>query len=354
MPKKNKVFKRQQETNMQEDTGKTLTSGDETLDLEKEEIEKDKVAPTEEIEEVEEEAEEIEEIDENDSDYKEMRVALDFLDIDNKVVIDREQEDGDVELYQRTKDKDILNRVYRNRIPTLQFWANKNFYPGLTTSVEDLFGDLSLVFIKAIEKYNKGRGSFNTCLFTFLLNRIKNMKNSQHAKKRISEEYDGPLSSMVLSLDFAYNDKDGANVTLKDILPAALEENEESMSFKEIITLLSKNDPILKDFFNKISEGHSLASLLKQSKIRTGEIQINLSQYDSLKKRRNKILVKNLLIEKGIVDGEFTMVDYSLGCLKVFYTIELKKTPEFVAISRAVRELRNHKEYYIARLKGEL
>ena len=282
-----------------------------------------------------------------------MKIALDFIDMDNKIDIDRPQEDRDVELYQKTKDKAILNKIYHNRIPTLQFWANKNYYPGLTMSVEDLFGDLSIVFVKAIDKYTKGRGSFNTCLFTFLLNRIKNMKSSQHAKKRISAEYDGPLNSMVLSLDFAYNDKEGSNVTLKDILPAEKEKSEESMTFKETISLLSKNDPILKDFLYKISEGYSLAALLKESKMKTGEIQINLSQYDMLKRQRNKNFVRSLLKEKCNFN-DFILVDYKLGCLKVIYTIELKKTPEFIAVSRAVRELRSHKEYYIAKLKGEI
>ena len=342
MPKgysEHKIVKRQKEISMQDDK-----ATDEVLDIENK-------IETNETDEVNE-TEEVVEIDENDSDYKEMKVALNFLDIENKVDIDRDQEDKDVDLYQKTKDKSILNKLYRNRIPTIQFWANSNFYPGLTTSVEDLFGDLSLVFIKAVEKYTKGRGSFNTCLFTFILNRIKNMKNSQHAKKRVSEEYTGPLNSMVLSLDFAYNDKEGSNVTLKDILPALPEENEESLTFKEVITLLSKNDPILEDFFSKISEGHSLAALLKEAKTKKGEIHLNLAQYDTLKKRRNKPLVKSILKEKSDFE-DFVLVDYSLGCLKVFYTIELKKTPEFIAISRAVRELRSHKEYYIAKLKGE-
>jgi hypothetical protein len=293
------------------------------------------------------------EIDESDSDYKNMKVALDFIDIDNKVVIDRGQEDKDVVLYQETKNKDLLGKLYLNRIPTLQFWANKNFYPGLTTSVEDLFGDLSIVFIKAVSKYNKNRGSFNTCLFTFLLNRIKNMKNSQHAKKRVSEEYNGPLSGMVLSLDFSYDDKEGAEVTLKDIIPEDERISEDNINFNEMVNILSKNDPTLKDFFLRVGEGHSLAYLLKQSKFKTGELHIDLSQYDLLKARRNKNLVKKILKDKGIFDADFTLVNYTLGCLKISYTVELKKTKEFMAISKAIREIRSHKEYYISKLKGD-
>jgi hypothetical protein len=292
-------------------------------------------------------------IDENDSDYKNMKVALDFINTDNKVVIDREQEDKDVVLYQETKNKDLLGKLYLNRIPTLQFWANKNFYPGLTTSVEDLFGDLSVVFIKAVSKYNKKRGSFNTCLFTFLLNRIKNMKNSQHAKKRISEEYSGPLSGMMLSLDFSYDDKDGAEATLKDIIPEDKKTSEDNINFNEIVNILSKNDLILKDFFLKIGEGHSLAYLLKQSKFKTGELHIDLSQYDLLKTRRNKSLVKKILKDKGVFETDFTLVNYTLGCLKINYTVELNKTKEFMVISKAIREIRNHKEYYVSKLKGD-
>jgi len=74
---------------------------------------------------------------------------IDVIDIDDDgpVAIDRYQEDSAVEQFQKTGDLKILEEVYRARIPTIRSWANKHYYPGLTFSVEDLFEDLSHMFI---------------------------------------------------------------------------------------------------------------------------------------------------------------------------------------------------------------
>jgi len=279
--------------------------------------------------------------------------ALLLLNDDKEIIIDRDQEDSDVHEFQKTGDLELLEKLYKNRIPTLKSWASKNYYPGLTSSVEDLFEDLSVVFVNAAEKYNKSRGAFNTCLFTFLLNRIKNLHSSKYAKKRISEEYDGPLNSMILSLDFSYGEGDGSELTLKDFIPSKVDP-EESLDFRDTISFLSKDNPIVKDVFRKICAGNSLAAVLKEYKIRNGSINLSNRKKDlnKLKSRRNKKLATEIIKSKKTLVGNFKMLDYEIVNNHLRYRIEMNKTKETDYIVKTIRDLKKHKEYYISKIKG--
>lgn len=275
---------------------------------------------------------------------------------DEEIIIDRDQEDADVTEFQKTGDMDLLERIYKDRIPTLQSWANKHFYPGLTSSVEDLFEDLSVVFVKAAQKYNKSRGAFNTCLFTFLDNRLKNIKNSKYAKKRISDEYTGPLNGMVLSLDFPYNDGDGSDLTLKDVIPGKVD-LEESTDFRDSLTFLAKGNPVVREFFKKISDGNSLASLLKEYKIRSGSIDLSdkKQELNKLKSRKNKKLVTEIIKSYGVINGEFKLVEYELygkDNTRLQFKVEMKKTKETDIIVKAIRDLKKHKGFYVSKIRG--
>ena len=283
--------------------------------------------------------------------------ALELLNDDKEIIIDRDEEDAAVTKFQKTGDLKLLGEVYKNRIPTLKSWASKNYYPGLTSSVEDLFEDLSVVFVKAAQKYNRKRGAFNTCLFTFLLNRIKNLHNSKYAKKRISEDYDGPLNSMILSLDFSYNDSDGGELTLKDIIPSK-SDAEESLDFRDAISFLSKNDPLLIEFFKKICAGNSLAYLLKEYKIRNGYVDLtnNKSDLKKLRERKSKKIVSEIIKSQNILDGDFKLLEYELvkdSGHKLKYKVEMRKTKETDFIIKFIRDLKKHKEYYMSKIKGD-
>lgn len=314
-----------------------------------------KAAKMKEIEDVETLDIPLEEIPQS-KEQNDIESALELLNNDKEIIIDRDQEDADVTRFQKTGDLNILERVYKNRIPTLKSWASKNYYPGLTTSVEDLFEDLSVVFVKAAQKYKKKRGAFNTCLFTFLLNRIKNLHNSKYAKKRISEDYEGPLNSMVLSLDFSYGDNDGSDLTLKEVIPGKTDA-EESLGFRDSISFLSKNDPLLMEFFKKICDGNSLACVLKEYKTRNGSIDLsgNKPELRKLSKRKNKKLVSKIIKSRNILDGAFKLLEYQLvqnGGKQLKYKVEMKKTKETDFIIRFIRDLKKHKEYYVSKIKG--
>ena len=272
----------------------------------------------------------------------------------DRVIIDRDEEDKQILEFQKTGDLKLLEKVYINRIPTLRHWVSKHYYPGLIASPNDLFGELAIVFMKAAEKYD-GRASFNTCLFTFFVNRIKNIKSGKYAKKRISEEYKGPLSNMILSLDYSYNDKDGSEVTLKDVIPLndSLDKHYlvKNHMLDETINILSENDDKVKGLLTKISDGSSLTSLLKEYKTRTGNITVSSYQAKRINKN-SKRLVKKLLKKIGKINDKFNLVKYSVQDCVVSYEIELKKTPEADEVMRTIRDLRKNKEFYLEKIKG--
>lgn len=273
------------------------------------------------------------------------------------IIVDRDEEDRDVAIFQDTGDMRLLEKIYRNRIPTLKSWANKHYYPGLTLSVEDLFEELSFVFVKAAQKYDRKRGNFNNCLFTFLDNRLKNIKSSKHAKKRVSDKYDGPLSGMILSLDYCYNDKDGSQITLKDIIsnPETSDKSyvHRNTSFDETINVLSNSNPQFKAFLIKVSQGGSLTSLIKEYKIKHGKIKVDAKQVKILNKRRSKKTVYEIIKAQETFDNEFKVINYSLDKTSYLtYEVELKNTKETDSIMRSLRELKKNKSSYIDRIRG--
>ncbi|MFA7219433.1 MAG: hypothetical protein WC119_02935 [Synergistaceae bacterium] len=281
----------------------------------------------------------------------------DEKEIKNIVVIDRSQEDEAVEHFQKTGDLATLEAVYRQRIPTIKSWANKHYYPGLTFSVDDLFEDLSVVFVKAAEKYDRSRGTFNTCLFNFLLNRLKNIKNSKHAKKRKSDEYQGPAIGMILSLDYEYNADDGAEVTLKDIIPANNPTETDyvltNMYMEEALDVLSHNNPEFKEFLSKIGEGSSLVSLIRQYKTKKGSIKVSPVDAKRFRTKKCNKMVSTLLKDKKITKEDFTLLGYEVDSKnRLRYEIELKKTKETDQFMRSLRELRKNKEFYREKIKG--
>ena len=97
------------------------------------------------------------------------------------VKIDRDQENRDVIEYQETKDPSILEKIYTRRVPTLQIWARKHGY--LINDPDDMFGEMVGHLLEAIDKYDPEKGTFNTLLFTSLINAVRNIFTRKKQKK---------------------------------------------------------------------------------------------------------------------------------------------------------------------------
>lgn len=292
-----------------------------------------------------------------------MRQDKVFSEIFNKydgeaVVIDRAEEDLAVEEYQRTQDMSILEEVYIKRIPTLKIWATRFYYPGLELTIDDFMEELSIVFIKAAQRYKREKGAFNTCLYTYLNNRIKNMKNSTHAKKRRPENYDGPISGILLSLDHTYsNDKGGQEASLIDMISEGSTENkfEEatcSTNFKETVGILSGGNPVLIDAFTKLGEGSTLSSILREAKTRTGECKLQDQDVTSYEADGEEYL-KSVIVENESINTDFTLLDYDIRDRNLFYSIELKDSEEASLIKKKIKSLRKNKEVFVKKIKEQ-
>jgi len=269
--------------------------------------------------------------------------------------IDRNKEDKDVVRFQKTGDVKIFERIYEERVPTLKVWARKYYY--LSDDSDDMYGELTYYFSKAVLKYNKSRGSFNTCLYTFFQNCIRNLRNSKLAKKRRpinSDPY--KVSNHTLSLDYNYNTKDGDESTLKDILADEMVTNAEAsynIQLVESINLLSKNDPAASGFLKKLSNGITLSSLIKELKIKKGRLKISKIQAKKLsqKKRCNRIVSNIIQDNTGL--NRFLVVDYKITpSNRLYYTIELDKTYESDLMMKLIRRLRRNKEFVLNKLQG--
>jgi len=269
--------------------------------------------------------------------------------------IDRDQENKDVVAFQKTGDDEIFERIYENRIATLKVWARKYYY--LVESADDMFGELSFCFVKATMTYDSKRGSFNTWLYTLLQNCVRNIRNGRKAKKRKPFGADpNSISNLTLSLDYNYNTKDGDESTLKDILSDEMGEDanvSDKMDLEETINILSKQDPIAKGFFRKLSDGNTVSSLIRELKIKRGRIKISRAQAKKLNTNRKCNRIVSDIIKDNSDMPKFNLVDYKITpSNRLCYTVELHKTEEADLMLKTIRNLRRDKDYLLSLING--
>jgi len=266
--------------------------------------------------------------------------------------IDRDQEDIDVDNYQKTNNVLILEKVHKARISTLQFWASHYYYL-MDNSVEDMFAEFEERFMKAINHYNKKRGHFNTCLYTFIRNCIRNLVTKKHGLKRwpVGAKFDFN-NGFLVSLDKEHQGKDGSKSTIMESVESQVEDCKppsRKMSLKETINILSHNNDKIKGYLKKISSGYTLASIIKECKTITGSIRINKKQ---CKKLNNKKGIVKLIKTKNNIDDKFLLLDYEI-CkpLRVNYKIEMRKSKDADLFMKTLRKLRKNSNYYLEALE---
>lgn len=267
--------------------------------------------------------------------------------------INRKQEDKDVDTFQKTRDASLFEKIYEARIPTLQIWARR--YQYLTYSKEDMFGEFCLCFTKAILTYQKKKGyAFNTYLFRLLINCAQNLQTGRRAKKRLPIGVDpNAMGRAVLSLDYSYDGKDGSENTLKDIIANKMASEDkiiDNMITDETLNTLSGKDLTIKGFLKKLSDGNTIASLIKEYKTKRGKIKISKMQAKRLngKKAVSKLIKRNIPIRE-----DFMVLDYSVSNLnKLYYTIRLKKTDASDLVMRTIRRLRKDKQDILSQINS--
>jgi hypothetical protein len=271
--------------------------------------------------------------------------------------IDRDQEDKDVAEYLRTGNIALFDKIYTIRIPTIQIWAAKNHW--LMESKEDLEGALNVCFMKAINTYKKGKGKFNNWLFTCFLNYLRNVSTGHKAKKRLPDGITPKeMKGMILSLNYKYkNGKDGSENTIEDIIGKTSLTKKcttDDVRMKEIINILSNNDPKVAGFLKKLSSGYTIASLVKECKTKCGKVWIGKSltnKLSSKSKKNCKRVIFNLIKEKAKIEDKFSVIDYSFkDGNQLYYTIEMEKTPEANLVLKTIRKLRKDEDHIYNKL----
>jgi hypothetical protein len=267
--------------------------------------------------------------------------------------IDRKKENEMIVEFQNSGDLSILQEIYIGRIQTLKVWAIKNYYPNLAPSIDDFMEELTLVFLNAANKYNPEKGSFNTCLYTFLSNRIKNMKNASHAKKRRPERKTVESGEIFVSVDSHYHDsKSGRNIRMGDVLSRKKNDDHSNfskdLSFSDTVSILAGDDETLRSVFVRLGEGESFSSIIRGMKKKEGDISLSKREIASLRESGFSNL-KDLIVNNVDVDNlNFNILDYSLdgsGTLK--YSIEFKSTDKIKMVRRKINDMRERREHFL-------
>jgi len=261
--------------------------------------------------------------------------------------IDRDQEDKDVAKYQKNGDEVLFEKIYNARIPTIKWWTRK--YHCVMGNYSDMEGELRYYFVRAINAYDKKRGSFNTCLFTFFLNRIRNIITKRSSNKRMPKGVKSNLDNFVLSLDYGWDkagDTDGNNhVFAKNMVDHKNKHTTEDMAMHETVNILSKGNPFIREVFHRLGEGHTVSSVLQEVKTRNGKIKLSKNKLRALMgKKRCKTIVSKLIKDEVRVGSGFSVVNYEIGKNKIHYVIRLKKTKESDEILRVIRKLRKKRK----------
>jgi len=208
--------------------------------------------------------------------------------------------------------------------------------------------------MKAIVYYDRKRSNFNTCLYTFIRNCICNLLVGKHAKKRRPEGIEFDFNNgFIISLDKQHEGKDGVGSTLMDVVSNQLEDctkAPDKMALNETLNILSRNDTKIKGYLKKISDGVTLANLIKECKTVTGSIHVNKKQSRHLKSRKGII---NLIRIKNNIEDSFKLLDYQI-CepLRVNYKIEMRKSKDADYFLKTLRKLRKNRDRYIEAIKS--
>ena len=287
-----------------------------------------------------------------------------FTDKEKRIMfaeIDRHQESDQVMEFQRTGDEAIMENLYNKRLQTLQIWARKYHYVGM--SEEDVFADLVTVFIKSVYKYKVNKRTkhygkskkavisetpFNTYLYYALQNYIINQWNRKRAKKRMSNNV--PAESITLSLDYSYNNPDDSSCSLIDVIPNKEESQEtmmENIYLKETIDVLSNGNKTIQKFLKKLSNDNRLTSTLKDLRMAEGRIRLKPRQKSRFKARRKCLRrVRDFIRERKHILKDFDVVNYFVKDNFLHYKIEMWKTKEHDDINKEIRKIRRNKDRY--------
>lgn len=280
---------------------------------------------------------------------------------------DRKEEDELVKLYQRTGDQKAHNRLFEIRKSTISVWARR--YAWVCDSEEDLFSELSLVWLRCVQKYKyeadvrpvrtkEGhlvkdendkiktvfkRTPFNTFLFTSFKNHILNTIKKKYSKKRLDDD-GNPVEFGMKSLDFEYGE-DGEGANLYELIPGVSNPEPTQIGADWIIEEISKGDKCVEDVLRKfVADGYikdiKTACMLKNDVLKLTKRDREFLIAGGLKAH---LYLKDMIVKSKKFKDSFLISSYQIYNKKVIFEVIVSdralKSKVVKAIERAKKRL---------------
>lgn len=263
---------------------------------------------------------------------------------------DRKEEDRLVAHFQQTGSQEAHNRLFEIRKPTLSVWARK--YAWVCDSEEDLFSELSMVWLKCVQKYKyeaevrpvrtkEGhlvkdendnvktilkRTPFNTFVFTSFKNHILNIIKKKYSKKRLDDN-GSPIEIGMHSLDYECGDE-GEGSSLYELYPDEKSEEVQDLLDSKIgvdwiIEEISNGNKLIQQILYKFVNDGYIKDIKTACKLKSGILR--------LKKRDRDILIsggpqahqhlKSMISDSNRYGNDFQISSYQVFPKKVVFEI---------------------------------
>ena len=307
--------------------------------------------------------------------HKEIDVKKQFSDEDKNVfkAPNRKEEDKLVESYQKTRSPKIHNQLFEIRKPTISVWAKK--YAHVFDSEEDLFSELSVVWLKCVEKYNYApeirtvrtkeghlvrdennnvkkvfkRTPFNTFLFTSFKNHIHNANKKKYSQKRLDDN-GVPVEFGMKSLDSDPSEDNDSDMCLYSTIPGGVGVEIGQIDARLIIDSVSNGDNEVKVALSNILTNSKISDVKQACMVHSGKTNIRKTDlpfliFGEFASQNIKKIIANSL---GLKENEFRLYHYEIYPTYVKYEIlkENKDLKEkvFAAIKNAKNKFSSKKK----------
>jgi len=177
--------------------------------------------------------------------------------------VDRKEENIMVREYARTRDDDIFNYIYRNRLPTIRFLARR--YAWLC---DDPVSEINVVFTRTVNEYGKNgrRTDFNTFFFSSVKNHFANIRKKKFRKKRTLSDGTAPEQNTLPLDSFIGNDSDSS--MLHELVASDSDDGIQGFWLQDCIEMLSDGNPVLKEVVEDFLHGTKRQNMKNEHYVR--------------------------------------------------------------------------------------
>ena len=277
---------------------------------------------------------------------------------------DRKEEDDLVARFQKTGDKQIHARLFEIRKSTISVWARK--YAWVCDSEDDLFSELSMVWLRCIKKYKyeadvrpvrtkEGhlvkdendnvktvfkRTPFNTFIFTAFRNHIFNIIKKKYSKKRLDDK-GNPIELGMHSLDYEYGD-DCEGASLHEMIEDKSKTNKhlEQIGGDWIIDEISQGDKTIQDVLRNFLNNGQIQDIKSACMLKSGFLKLRKRDRDILISGGMKAHqhLKKMIVKSGRNESEFQISNYQIYPQKVVFEIIVKDDLLSKKVSMAIKK----------------